>query len=802
MTSNIQGVSDSDITRDLSRSGDDPLCTLAVIDQLEVGPVQVERSRVLAPYTVRCDGGVDSVNLIYRFEDDVFAPDEPASRNLASMISAQVALNYGLFCDEMVLHGSFDQHDQRFIEDMARNTAREIFVNKFLAPNPFLLGTVAKLPPVRRDSYLRAQIRFSSEPEGAEVPVPKSSKAVASWDVFPSQHAVLSSGGKDSLLSFGLLREIGCEVHPIFINESGRHWLTALNAYRYFKANVPNTVRVWTNADRVFTWMLRHLPFVRQDFARLRSDEYPIRLWTVAVFLFGALPVLRKRGIGRLLIGDEFDTTRRSSYRGITHYSGLYDQSRFFDNVLTRYFQRKRWRISQFSILSSLSELLIEKILVDRYPELQRHQVSCHATHKGGNRVRPCGRCEKCRRIVGMLKALKADPTNCGYTEEQIERCLTSLVESGVHQETEGAEHLAFLLKESGIISKASLGTVRVRQRPEIMKLRFDPEKSPINGIPADLREPLYGFYLKHAEGAVKRNKRKWIDFDPLTHPAFRSPYPFERVGAASSSPQGKSQRVPHLLGELTWPEAKKRFKEVDVALLPVGSIEQHGPHLPLDTDAFDAAHLAKKVAEGCTDPKPLVLPLIPYGVSYHHEDFSGTISVGPETLSKLVYEIGMGVARHGITKLVIINGHGGNKPALHYAAQMINRDARIFTCVDTGETSDPDIIPLAETPNDVHAGEIETSTTLAVRPDLVRFESAHKFIPEFSSRYLNFTSKRHVSWYTRTAKISPSGVLGDPTKATREKGQKIWELMITHLVQLVEDLKGLSLKEIYQKRY
>jgi creatinine amidohydrolase/Fe(II)-dependent formamide hydrolase-like protein len=339
------------------------------------------------------------------------------------------------------------------------------------------------------------------------------------------------------------------------------------------------------------------------------------------------------------------------------------------------------------------------------------------------------------------------------------------------------------------------------------MKLRFDPEKSPIDSIPADLREPLYRIYLDHGTGAVKRSGRTWVDFDPLTEPALTRTDPSEKPRAISSpSPQTSQKRREGggnpFLGDLTWPDAKKRFKEVDVALLPVGSIEQHGPHLPLDTDAFDAQYLAKKVAEVCRDPKPLVLPLIPYGVSYHHEDFSGTISVSPETLSKLVYEIGVGVARHGITKLVIINGHGGNKPALHYAAQMINRDARILTCVDTGETSDPDIIPLAETPNDVHAGEIETSTTLAVRPDFVRLESARKFIPEFSSRYLNFTSKRHVGWYTRTARISPSGVLGDPTKATPEKGRKIWELMITHLVQLVEDLKGLSLEEIYQKRY
>jgi creatinine amidohydrolase/Fe(II)-dependent formamide hydrolase-like protein len=295
-----------------------------------------------------------------------------------------------------------------------------------------------------------------------------------------------------------------------------------------------------------------------------------------------------------------------------------------------------------------------------------------------------------------------------------------------------------------------------------------------------------------------------WIDFDPLDDPAMTRPYPFEssggRGGAPPSPPGGPSKS--YLLQELTWPEAEKRLEEVDVALLPVGSIEQHGPHLPLDSDAFDAEYLAHKVAEKCSDPKPLVFPLIPYGVSYHHEGFSGTISISPDTLSRFVYEIGMGAARQGITKLLIINGHGGNSPALNFAAQMINRDAHIFTCVDTGETSDPDVDALAETPNDVHAGEIETSTTLAVRPDQVRMEKARTFIPQFSSSYLNFTSKRRVNWYAHTARISPEGVLGDPSKASRDKGKRIWHLMITNLVELVEDLKGLSLDEIYQRRY
>jgi creatinine amidohydrolase/Fe(II)-dependent formamide hydrolase-like protein len=750
------------------------------------------------------DGKVDSIDLLYHFEEDVFIPEEPDSQNLASMLCVQAALNYGLFCDEIVFRGSFDGYDKEFIEEMARNTAREIFVKKFLEHNPFIMGPWAKLPPVKQKSYLRARLIF--EDEKTMTPGQLGVKR-GSWDVEPSKHALLSSGGKDSLLSFGLLREIGFEVHPIFINESGRHWFTALNAYRHFAAEVPNTARVWTNADRVFNWMLRHLPFVRQDFSKIRSDDYPIRLWTVAVFLFGTLPILRRRGIGRVLIGDEFDTTQKSSYRGITHYDGLYDQSRYFDNALTRYFHRKQWGISQFSILRPLSELLIEKILVERYPELQGLQMSCHATHKEGEPVLPCGRCEKCRRIVGMLMAIGAEPARCGYTPEQIRQSLKTLTDKGIHQEAEGVAHLAFLLKTMGLIDRGFIGSVKARPRPQIVKLRFDPERSPADVIPVDLRQPLYHIYLQHAEGAVKRSGRVWIDFDPLTDPIMSRPYPFEAPQGTPSptaqvSQAMKQHKETHILGELTWPEAQRRFKEVDVALLPVGSLEQHGPHLPLDTDAFDAEYLAKRVAQACKDPKPLVLPLIPYGVSYHHEDFAGTVSISPESLAKLVCDVGMSTARHGITKLVIINGHGGNGPALHFAAQMINRDAHIFTCVDTGESSDPDIYALAETPNDVHAGEIETSTTLSVRPNLVRLQEARRFIPQFSNRYLDFTSKRSVGWYARTASISPNGVLGDPTKASQEKGEKMWDLMVKRLVEFVEDLKNMSLDEIYQRRY
>ena len=773
----------------------DRLAPLRAFDRLTVGPPQIEPRRVSAAYRVERGSRSDEIELVYRFEEDVFEPGEAASRNLASMMVAQVALNYGLFCDEIVFRGTFDAVDRAFLAEAARNTAREIYVKQFLEPNPYLRGAAATLPVVRRKSYLRSRLRFVNEPA-----LPRA-KAKEGWPTDRSRHAVLSSGGKDSLLSFAALKELGIETHPIFVNESGRHWFTALNAYRHLDSNCRETSRVWTTSDRTFSWMVRQLPFVRRDFLRVRADDYPVRLWTVAVFLFGALPILRKRGIGRLVIGDEFDTSRRLAHRGIPHYDGLYDQSRWFDGAMTRYFHRKGWGVSQFSIVRPLSEIVIEKTLAERYPGLLRHQVSCHSARMVGERVRPCGRCEKCRRIVALLLACDADPSECGYTKEQVTRCLRAFASNGVHQEAEGAQHLAWTLSRKGLVP-ARGGAHAARSRPEVAKLRFDPERSPMEDVPQDLRAPLYRIFLMHADGAVRKAGRVWVPFDPLLDSALHRPYPFEAPAAGARTRSKKHGAVGRdwLLAELTWPQARTRFRETDIALLPVGAIEQHGPHLPLDTDAWDADHLARLVAEACAEPHPLVLPLIAYGVSYSHEDFSGTLGVSPEALARIVYDVGMSAARHGITKLVILNGHGGNVPTLQFAAQTINRDAHIFTCVDTGETSDADVAEIAETPGDVHAGEIETSTSLATRPELVRMDKARRFVPRFPSRYMDFGAARHVEWFAHTARISPSGVLGDPTKASREKGRRIWSLMAKNLVSFVEALQGASLDELLHR--
>lgn len=252
----------------------------------------------------------------------------------------------------------------------------------------------------------------------------------------------------------------------------------------------------------------------------------------------------------------------------------------------------------------------------------------------------------------------------------------------------------------------------------------------------------------------------------------------------------------------MKWTDITERLKVIDTAILPCGSIEQHGPHLPLDVDYFDAVYLARKVAESCADPKPFVLPPIPYGVSYHHSDFRGTICVSNNALSALIYDIGMSLAQNGIKKIVILNGHGDNSPTLKYAAQMINRDARIFVCVESGETSDVDIYDLIKTHNDIHAGEIETSTTMAIRPDLVDMEKAVDDTLDLDNEFLDFTSDRGVSWYVHTKKLSNSGIMGNASLATKEKGLLMWDIMIRKLTEFVETIKNTPSEELFQNKY
>ncbi len=259
--------------------------------------------------------------------------------------------------------------------------------------------------------------------------------------------------------------------------------------------------------------MLKHFPFIKENFSSIRSDIYPIRLWTVAVFLFGVLPVARKKDIGNILIGDEYDTTVTGTMHGIKHYHGLYDQSKYFDNALTRYYRKKGWNMNQFSLLRSLSELLIMKILVKRYPELQKQQVSCHAAHEENGRMIPCGKCEKCRRIIGMLSVLDENPQNCGYSTDKISYGLHALENQPVKQIGSDAAHLYYLLKKKKLVVSNAFTKKLAKPHAEITMLRFDKERSNLEDIPKYIRKSLFDIVNPYTDGAVIRENNRWTNF-------------------------------------------------------------------------------------------------------------------------------------------------------------------------------------------------------------------------------------------------------------------------------------------------
>ena len=490
------------------------------LKKLTVHRIRIEPKSVKADYSVeRYSGETTSFEHIYSYEQSYFDKSNPDDANLASMMLAQVALNYGLFFETIEFDGLYDRTDQQFLRRMMENTSREILTNKLLINNIFIKPPFNDLQAGKREKYTQANIlfpasQFKNYKTGSGATLPNREK-----------FAILSSGGKDSLLTYGMIKEIG-EPFPVFINEAGRHWFTAVNSYRYYQETEPNTVKPWCNSDRLFNWMLKQFPFIKENYTSIRADIYPLRLWTVAVFLFGVLPIVLKKGIGNILIGNEYDTTLIGNLAGISHYSALFDQSKFFDNTLTRYYKAKGWNIYQYSLLRSLSELLIMKILLKRYPELQKHQVSCHAAHEENGRMYPCGKCEKCRRIIGMIRALDENPEECGYSKDQIINGLHALESKEVKQIGSDAAHLYYMLSSKNLIPSSEFVRKVVKPHPEVLKLRFDRERSNLEDLPGYIRKPLFNILSQYADGAVEKVGNRWnevsLDDDFLNNAKYK----------------------------------------------------------------------------------------------------------------------------------------------------------------------------------------------------------------------------------------------------------------------------------------
>jgi len=172
-----------------------------------------------------------------------------------------------------------------------------------------------------------------------------------------------------------------------------------------------------------------------------------------------------------------------------------------------------------------------------------------------------------------------------------------------------------------------------------------------------------------------------------------------------------------------TWPELEERLKTTKTVLFPVGSGEQHGHHLGVGADWIQADAIAHRVGEKCA--RALVLPTLCYGVSGHHKEFTGTLTLSTETYSQVVYEILESLSRYGVERVVFMNGHGGNNTGLTIAAKWARDDFGMLCAICTWW----DILANEKInghPAEQHAGYAETSFTLASKPEAVRMELAN----------------------------------------------------------------------------
>src|SRR5271170_2877914 len=239
----------------------------------------------------------------------------------------------------------------------------------------------------------------------------------------------------------------------------------------------------------------------------------------------------------------------------------------------------------------------------------------------------------------------------------------------------------------------------------------------------------------------------------------------------------------------LTWPEMNDAIAAQKLVILPTASTEQHGKHLPLDVDTFLCESVCLEVARRAAG-QVLVLPPIAYGLNLHHIDFPGTIHIETETFIAFCLNITKSVAYHGFEKILLVNGHGSNTPLIDLIARKTVLSTHSL-CFATGyyQFLLKAFESIRETKVMAHADEFETSLYLHLAPERVRMDLAvkdddrmGKFVSSDSTR--NYPVRFTDIW----GRWTKTGVHGDPTKATAEKGKILFEASVAGLIDVVRE--------------
>lgn len=231
------------------------------------------------------------------------------------------------------------------------------------------------------------------------------------------------------------------------------------------------------------------------------------------------------------------------------------------------------------------------------------------------------------------------------------------------------------------------------------------------------------------------------------------------------------------------------------IAVLPIAAVEQHGPHLPLDTDRAIAQGHVFRVVELLPDDLPATfLPIQSIGWSDEHGSFPGTLSLSAETLTAALMDIAASVARAGVRKLVIVNSHGGNSPIVDVVIQKARLEHKLLAVgTSWSRFGMPDgLFDADERAIGIHGGAVETSLMLHLRPDLVRMAQAERFgsLQETlrdDHTHLRAYGPARFGW--TAGDLNPAGVVGDATSASAEKGAVLLDHTAGAFIALLRDV-------------
>ena len=262
-----------------------------------------------------------------------------------------------------------------------------------------------------------------------------------------------------------------------------------------------------------------------------------------------------------------------------------------------------------------------------------------------------------------------------------------------------------------------------------------------------------------------------------------------------------------YLLEELTWPKAQKALAETKFAIIPTGSIEQHGPHMPVGTDYLIAQELAKRVGE----ISPVVVtPAIPIGYADYHADFPGTLSLSEETLSRVYYETCSYLIEYGVTHILFINGHGGNLGPLTTVGNKLRKENILAATImwwETAQSIDPSWSLIG------HGDFLETSVMLAIAEKIVDLGEAKLPVRQnlsdslvlddihecrFKSGLVHVSLRTHD--YSATGDMIEYGVSPNvdhsvpPSTATAKLGKEILDKVAVYIKEFIEEFKEVRL--------